>query len=843
MKSTLSKLRRPLLLATALAVSTSAFAAEDNAYSTNDVLLFLQNPAGSVGNDKVVYHSLGSAVNVFRDASPGRVTNLGNIYTTLNATMGSDWVNKASSIHAGAAGQNGATSNLATSVTNGDYARTVYVSKARASVGVVGQANSASPLFDPAQTAVSSQIAGSNNITGMTQPGSVEFSSTLIDGYNPFANGNPSTAYGAISGGIQNNISNSTVTFASVSNVVTALDLYRVTKTTGTNATNANTTLWHVSQNKTATSSNNSYPGSNGARADYLGTITLSSNGSVNFVAQGEGKPDVSAGNQTLTQNYNASYSLNSTVAFTSSVSYNPPGTTNTYAWRRNGVAITGATTANYTIPAVTANRTGEYSLLVTTKNGTTVLYARTSASWFVTAEGSPIFTNNPTASATRGTPYTFVPTLTANATAFTLTGILPTGLTFNGTTGNIVGTPSTTGVFLVKILPSNSFGSGVPINSTITVNDPPVPTISALTVNGNATATTVGAYNTTTGPVFTVVPNNAANNPLRYQWRRNGTAITAATNATYSIATASSNFTGTYDVIVTNAIGNSTTSRQVLHTLNPAATFTVNGSVNEQLTNGANRTFEVNVSALPSGGTASYQWFKGGVAIDGATSANYTVASFTSNASGGYSVQVTTQVGGNTVGSVTSDRWALTVQDTGVLVYTLTGPATRTIGAGQANGTITGYMVLDRANDKVAIIQTYTSGFNKYNSLDLREDFSVVTTGPVAGSRTAIVGSLNSGNSTVDHDLACMTGMDAEVIVAVAAGSASEIKVFAPNTITGMMFTLVRSPSLEIDVFNVSLAINKPLTTITYRSAMTFNQAVTAVRAAAVVAGFVNQP
>jgi hypothetical protein len=55
-------------------------------------------------------------------------------------------------------------------------------------------------------------------------------------------------------------------------------------------------------------------------------------------------------------------------------------------------------------------------------------------------------------------------------------------------------------------------------------------------------------------------------------------------------------------------------------------------------------------------------------------------------------------------------------------------------------------------------------------------------------------------------------------------------------------MFTLVRSPSLEVDVFNVSLALNKPLTTNAYRSQMTFNQAVTATRAAATTAGFINE-
>ena len=100
MKSFLSKLGCTALIAVSSVITNSVIAAEDDAYTANDLLLFLQNPAGAVGNDKVAYYSLGSAVNVFRDAVAGSVTNLGNINTTLNATFGSDWTNQASTIYA-----------------------------------------------------------------------------------------------------------------------------------------------------------------------------------------------------------------------------------------------------------------------------------------------------------------------------------------------------------------------------------------------------------------------------------------------------------------------------------------------------------------------------------------------------------------------------------------------------------------------------------------------------------------------------------------------------------------------------------------------------------------------
>ena len=283
-----SKLRLASLAISALAVSsTGAFAAADDAYTTNDLLLFSQNPAGTTGTDKVVYYSLGSTYNVFRDAATpssanfGSTISLGNIGGNLTSTFGADWTGLAPSIYFGAAGQNGNVNAASTTISNGDLARTVYVTKARSGVGSVGQANSASPLFDPAQTGVANQINGSNAISGMTQPGVVAFSDTLLDGYNPISSGTPGTAYGAINGGIMQAVG-SNLTFASIEGVV-LLDLYRVTKTSGTNGTSA--TAWQNANGITATYSDNTYPGPNSARADYLGTIGIAANGDVNFAA------------------------------------------------------------------------------------------------------------------------------------------------------------------------------------------------------------------------------------------------------------------------------------------------------------------------------------------------------------------------------------------------------------------------------------------------------------------------------------------------------------------------------------------------------------------------------
>lgn len=289
MKSIQNNLRSCAVAAGLFAASlTGVKAAEAGVYAANDLLMFFQNPSGTTGNTTVAYFNLGSTYNVFRAAATpldptfNTVISLGNINNLLTTTYGADWTGLSSTIFAGAAGQNGATSALATSTTNGDYARTTYVTKPRQSAGSFGQANSSSPLYDPATTGVPTAISGANNISGMTQPGSVGFASTTLETQNPIVNGNPGTAYSAFQGGIIGDISSATYSYGSINDVVLGLDLFRVTKTSGTGTTNA--TIWQTVNNINDPLYTASYPGGS-ARADYLGTITLSSNGDVNFAA------------------------------------------------------------------------------------------------------------------------------------------------------------------------------------------------------------------------------------------------------------------------------------------------------------------------------------------------------------------------------------------------------------------------------------------------------------------------------------------------------------------------------------------------------------------------------
>lgn len=272
------------------------FGAVDDAYSENDLLLFFQNPTGTTGVDHIVYFSLGSTQDIFRraatpgDSTYGSTIFLGNIGEILRSTYGTDWTLRGAKIFCAAAGQNGYTSALSTGIRNGDYARTIYVTKARINGGAIGLHNSNSPLFDPANTSVAGKMAAANSISMMTQPGLVKLEDTLLDNYNGFSNSNPATAYSAILNGIQTAISNP-YTLGDVQNIVAALDLYRVSKSTGANATDSE--IWDIANGISPTFAESSYPGPNGARADFLGIITIDFNGIISFIAKGSQEPKI----------------------------------------------------------------------------------------------------------------------------------------------------------------------------------------------------------------------------------------------------------------------------------------------------------------------------------------------------------------------------------------------------------------------------------------------------------------------------------------------------------------------------------------------------------------------
>ena len=189
-------------------------------------------------------------------------------------------------------------------------------------------------------------------------------------------------------------------------------------------------------------------------------------------------------------------------------------------------------------------------------------------------------------------------------------------------------------------VVVTNSAGSATSSAATLSVTTPPSITTqpTSLTVNAGAAAT------------FTVVANGTA--PLAYQWKKDGTVLSGATTASYSIAAAQAGDAGSYTVVVTNSAGSATSSAATLSVTTPPSITTQPTSLTVNA--GAAATFTV-----VANGTAplAYQWKKDGAVLSGATTSAYAIAAAQASDAGSYSVIVS-----NAAGNVTSSAATLTV-------------------------------------------------------------------------------------------------------------------------------------------------------------------------------------
>jgi alpha-tubulin suppressor-like RCC1 family protein len=146
---------------------------------------------------------------------------------------------------------------------------------------------------------------------------------------------------------------------------------------------------------------------------------------------------------------------------------------------------------------------------------------------------------------------------------------------------------------------------------------------------------------------------------PLAYQWRRNGSAISGATAAGYTLAAAAIGDSGAvFSVVVTNSAGTVTSSDASL-TVNAAPPPPPPGisaqPQNASVTVGQTATFSVTATG---GAPLAYQWRRNGIDIAGATGASYTTPATALTDDGAlFTVAVS-----NAAGSVTSTAATLTV-------------------------------------------------------------------------------------------------------------------------------------------------------------------------------------
>lgn len=142
---------------------------------------------------------------------------------------------------------------------------------------------------------------------------------------------------------------------------------------------------------------------------------------------------------------------------------------------------------------------------------------------------------------------------------------------------------------------------------------------------------------------------------PFSYVWTKDGATIPGATGANYSIASFSASNAGTYVATVSNALGSTVSDSAKLILLviaNVAPTITTQPQSQLFKDGGA-----INLTVVATGTPApTYQWYRNGVAIPGATSASNSTTTATAAMAGSYYVVVS-----NAGGSVQSATAILT--------------------------------------------------------------------------------------------------------------------------------------------------------------------------------------
>ena len=317
-----------------------------------------------------------------------------------------------------------------------------------------------------------------------------------------------------------------------------------------------------------------------------------------------------------------------------------------TYKWYKDSAAISGATSSTYSIGSMQTANAGTYYAIVTNSVGSTtsdqatlvlvssITFSTQPASKTVIAGGSVTFT-----ASAAGVP---TPTYQWKKNGTAISGATNSSYTISNVTTANAGTYTVTA--------SNSSGSATSNGAVLTVTSGAV----APAFTTQPTSKTVSAGS----PVTFSAAASGSPTPT-YQWKKNGTSISGATNSSYTISSVSTSSAGTYTVVAANSAGTKTSNGAVLTVTSGAVApaFTTQ-PVSKTVSPGSPVTFSAAASGSP---TPTYQWKKNGTSISGATSSSYTISSVSTSSAGTYTIVAT-----NSAGTKTSNGAVLTVQASG---------------------------------------------------------------------------------------------------------------------------------------------------------------------------------
>ncbi|HVU24982.1 MAG TPA: PQQ-binding-like beta-propeller repeat protein [Opitutus sp.] len=365
-----------------------------------------------------------------------------------------------------------------------------------------------------------------------------------------------------------------------------------------------------------------------------------------------------------------------------------------TYQWRKDTVAIGGATNTTLTLSSIASTAAGSYDVVVTNGSGSVTSNAATltvnkaaatvtlsnlaqtytGAGHSATAATSPqgltvavtyggsstlpvnagsyavVATVNDTeyAGSASGQLVIAKAALTARAddkskpqgTANPTLTITYTGLV-TGDTAAVIDTPPSISTTATTASPAGTYpitltgGSDnnytlTRVNGTLTVTAPTPPVITTEPVS--QTVAEGASVSFTVAVTSSVTPT--------YQWLKNDAPITGATGDSYAISAVQSTDAGTYTVVVTNP-GGSTTSSPAALTVTPAPTAPEITTQPES--QAATAGGSVSLSAAASSDSAvSFQWQRDGAALSGATASTLALTNLAPADAGIYTAAVT---------------------------------------------------------------------------------------------------------------------------------------------------------------------------------------------------------
>jgi hypothetical protein len=291
-----------------------------------------------------------------------------------------------------------------------------------------------------------------------------------------------------------------------------------------------------------------------------------------------------------------------------------------TIQWMKDGLQIPGANLDSFVIGNATSNDSGSYSLIVSNDCG----QIESIASYLNIATRPEILVQPASLRVCQGAAATFF--VHAESTEMLSYQWFKDGIKIDGATSEYYTIPQTNlgdmGSYLVQV--SNNC-------SQIESEAASLDIIAMPEILAQPTGQKVCQGTTAT---FSVQAESSE--PLRYQWLKGGVNIPGATSDMYIIPASNLNDTGSYSVQIANNCSQIESEAAVLDII--AMPEILAQPASQKVCQGTTTTFSVQAE---SSEPLRYQWLKGGIKIEGATSESYAIPAASLSDTGSFSVQV----------------------------------------------------------------------------------------------------------------------------------------------------------------------------------------------------------